>query len=326
MKRRDFIALVGSATTWPLVARAQKAPMAVVGFLGAPAAQRYERYAAAIRQGLTEAGFIEGQNLTIEYRWADGHYDRLPPLANDLVDRHVSAIVTIGGAPATVVARAATSTIPIVFNITADPVKLGLVASLSRPGGNVTGIAMLGVELEAKRLELLHEVAPTAALIGVLLNPTNPQSKIQLEDVQTAARAINQRIRIANASTEQELDAAFQTLAQERAGALLVGQDTFFTSQPALFATLSARHAIPAFSPWRAHVEAGCLMSYGANLLDAYRQAGVYAGRVLSGERPAELPVVQAVKFELVINLNTAKALGLTVPPTLIARADEVIE
>ena len=181
MKRRDFIALVGSATTWPLVARTQKAPMAVVGFLGAPAAQPYERYAAAIRQGLTEAGFIEGQNLTIEYRWADGRYDRLPALANDLVDRHVSAIVTIGGAPATVVARAATSTIPIVFNITADPVKLGLVASLSRPGGNVTGIAMLGVELGAKRLELLHEVAPTAALIGVLLNPTNLQSKIQLD-------------------------------------------------------------------------------------------------------------------------------------------------
>lgn len=181
MKRRDFIALVGSATTGPLVARTQKAPMEVVGFLGAPAAQPYERYAAAIRQGLTEAGYIEGQNLTIEYRWADGHYDRLPALANDLVDRHVSAIVTIGGAPATVVARAATSTIPIVFNITADPVKLGLVASLSRPGGNVTGIAMLGVELEAKRLELLHEVAPTAALIGVLLNPTNLQSKIQLD-------------------------------------------------------------------------------------------------------------------------------------------------
>src|SRR5262245_29293853 len=193
MRRREFVRLVvGAAVGWPLVGRAQKPPMAMIGFLGAPAAQPYERYASAIRQGLSEAGYIEGQNVTIEYRWAEGHYDRLPALAADLVNRHVAAIVTIGGAPATLAARAATSTIPIVFNITADPIRLGLVASLNRPGGNVTGIAMLGVELEAKRLELLHEVVPTAALIGVLLNPTNPQSKIQLEDVQTAARAISQ--------------------------------------------------------------------------------------------------------------------------------------
>jgi putative tryptophan/tyrosine transport system substrate-binding protein len=327
MMRREFVRLVAGATVgWPLMVLAQRPPMAVIGFLGAPAAQPYERYTAAIRQGLNETGYIEGQNLTIEYRWAEGHYDRLPALATELINRHVSAIVTIGGAPATVAARAATLTIPIVFNITADPIKLGLVASLNRPGGNTTGIAMLGVELEAKRLELLHEVAPTAALIGVLLNPTNPQFNIQLEDVQTAARAINQRILVVKASSELELDAAFKTLAQESVGALLVGQDTFFTSQPTLFAMLTARHAIPTVSAWRAHVEVGGLMSYGASLLDAYRQAGVYAGRVLRGERPAELPVVQAVKFELVINLKTAKALGLSVPATLIARADEVIE
>jgi len=235
-------------------------------------------------------------------------------------------IVTIGGAPATVAARAATSTIPIVFNMTADPLKLGLVASLNRPGGNLTGIAMLGVELEAKRLELLHEVVPTAALIGVLVNPSNPQADIQLQDVQKAARAISQRLLVVNASTEQELETAFKTLAQERAGALLVGQDSFFTSQPALFARLTAGHAMPAISAWRAHVEAGSLMSYGSSLLDAYRQTGVYAGRVLKGEPPAALPVVQAVKFDLVINLKTAKALGLTISNQMQLLADEVIE
>ena len=326
MRRREFLTVVGGAAAWPIAAHAQKFPMPVIGFLGAPAAQPYERFAAAIREGLREAGFIEGQNVTIEYRWAEGHYDRLPALATDLVNRSVSVIVTIGGAPATVAARAATSTIPIVFNMTADPLKLGLVASLNRPGGNLTGIAMLGVKLEAKRLELLHEVLPTAALIGVLVNPSNPQTDFQLQDLQMAARAISQRILVVNASTEQELDAAFKIFAEQRADAVLVAQDTFFTSQPALFSALTTRHAMPAISAWRAHVEAGGLMSYGASLLDAYRQTGVYAGRVLKGERAAELPVVQAVKFELVINLKTAKMLGLSVPATVIARADEVIE
>jgi putative tryptophan/tyrosine transport system substrate-binding protein len=326
MRRRAFIALLGGAAAWPLAARAQQPSVPVVGFLGAPAAQPYARYVAAIRQGLSEAGYVEGQNITIDYRWAEGHYDRLPALAADLVGRHVSVIVTIGGAPATVAARAATSTIPIVFNMTADPLKLGLVASLNRPGGNVTGIAMLGVELEAKRLELLHEVVPTAALIGVLVNPSNPQADIQLQDVQKAARAISQRLLVVNASTEQELETAFKTLALERAGALLVGQDAFFTSQPALFARLTAGHAMPAISAWRAHVEAGSLMSYGSSLLDAYRQTGVYAGRVLKGEPPAALPVVQAVKFELVINMKAAKALRVTVPLHLQQIADEVIE
>jgi putative ABC transport system substrate-binding protein len=326
MKRRTFIAALGGAAAWPLAARAQQPAMPVVGFLGAPLAASYARYVAAIHQGLKEAGYIEGQNVRFEYRWAEGHYDRLPALAADLVNRHVAVIVPIGGAPPTVAAKAATSIIPIAFNMLADPVELGLVASFDRPGGNVTGVAMMGVELEAKRLELLREAVPTAALIAVLMNPSNAHAENQTREVQRTARAIGQQILILSASTEGELEAVFTSVIKERAGALLVGADTFFTSEPALFVLLTARHMIPAIYPWRSHVDAGGLMSYGASLLDAYRQTGVYAGQILKGAKPADLPIMQPTKFELIINLHAAKAIGLTVPSTLLARADEVIE
>ena len=300
--------------------------MPVIGFLGAPSSSSYVSNVAAIHQGLKEAGYVEGTNVTIEYRWADGRYDRLPALASELVAKGVATIVAIGGAPAVVAAKSVTSTIPIVFTMTADPIQLGLVASLNRPGGNITGIAILGVALEAKRLEMLHELVPKAKLIALLVNPKNPQVEIQTNDLAAASRTAGQELVILRASNNPEIDAAFATLADRGAGAVIIGQDTFFTSQTAQLAALATRYAIPAISPWREHTRAGILMSYGASLTDAYRQAGVYAGRILKGEKPANLPVVQPTKFEMAINLKTAKALGLTVPPSLLAQADEVIE
>lgn len=326
MKRREFIAGLGIAATLPLPARAQKSILPVIGILGAPSAATYARNVAAIHQGLKEVGYVEGTNVTVKYRWADGQYDRLPVLASELVEKGVAIIITIGGAPSTIAAKKATSTIPIVFTMTADPVQLGLVASFNRPGGNITGIAILGVALEAKRLEILHELVPAAKLIAVLINPKNPQTESQAAELVSASRTAGQEILLLKASNNEEIDAAFETLAERDAGAVVVGQDTFFTSQPAQFAALAKRYAKPTISAWREHVGAGTLISYGASIADGYRQAGVYAGRVLKGEKPADLPILQPTKFEMVINLKTAKELGVTVPPSLLAQSDEVIE
>jgi putative tryptophan/tyrosine transport system substrate-binding protein len=327
VKRREFIALLGSAVAArPIAARAQQPAMPVVGFLGAPSAAPYARYVAAVHQGLKEVGYIEHQNVAMEYRWADGQYDRLPVLAADLVSRRVGVIVPVGGAPAVLAAKAATSSIPIVFNLGADPIQLGLVASLNRPGGNITGVAMMTLEIETKRLELLHELAPPSAPIAILINPSNAQAQGQEREIQRAASVIGRRVLVLSAGNEDEIEKAFALLMRERAGALLVATDTFFTTQAVFFVVLTARYSIPTVYPYRSYVDAGGLMSYGSSLLDAYRLTGVYSGRVLKGEKPADLPIVQATKFELILNLKTARAVGISIPPTLLARADEVIE
>jgi putative ABC transport system substrate-binding protein len=330
MRRRDVIALLGgaaAATAWPLAARAQQRAMPVIGFLSGASPGPAAQFVAAFRRGLNEMGFTEGQNVAIEYRWAEGQYDRLPALAADLVGRQVAIIVATGGGTAPGhAAKAATATIPIVFVSGGDPIEQGLVASLNRPGGNATGVFLLLNALEGKRLGLLHELVPAAKLIAVILNPASRSFATQLTDVQEAARTIGQQIHILHASDEREIDAAFAALAQLRAGALLVASDALFVSRRDQFVALAARHAIPAMHHVREFAVAGGLASYGTSLGDGYRLAGNYTGRILKGEKPADLPVQQSVKFEFVINLKTAKTLGLEVPPTLSAIADEVIE
>jgi ABC-type uncharacterized transport system substrate-binding protein len=328
MKRRAFITLLGAAAaSWPLAARAQQSAMSVVGLVGGAGGDISTRYATAFRTGLNQTGTIEGQNATVEYHWLAGQYDRLPSLMADLVRRRVAVIATPGSNPAALAAKAATATIPIVFGVGEDPVKLGLVASLARPGGNATGINLFNVEVATKRLGILHELVPKAVRMAVLVNPANASSaESTLRYIPEAARAMGLQSQVLNASSSDEIDAAFATLVRERADALFVAPDSFFNSRRVQFATLTARDRIPAAYSDREIVEAGGLMSYGTDFTDMCRQVGVYAGRILKGEKPADLPVVQASKFELVINLRTAKALGLDVPPALLARADEVIE
>jgi putative ABC transport system substrate-binding protein len=327
MRRREFISLIGgTAAAWPLEARAQQTTMPVIGFLSGRSLVDSTQMMAALGQGLSEQGFVERQNVAIEYRWADGQYDRLPALAADLVRRQVAVILAVGSVPSPLAAKAATSTIPIVFIVGGDPVKFGLVASLNRPGGNITGVSVLSGPLTAKRLELLRELVPQAGVIACLVNPNNPEADSQLTDIRAAARTFGQALLILNASTDHELHTAFATLVRERAAGLLVGNDAFFVLRREQLVALAARHAIPAVYFLREFAAAGGLMSYGDTLAGAYRQVGAYIGRILKGTKPADLPVQQSTKVKLIINLKAANALGLELPPTLLARADEVIE
>ena len=326
MKRREFIAFLGgAATVWPLRAEAQS-PLPVVGFLNSTSLEGYAARIAAFRQGLADAGFAEGKSVVIEFRHADGHYDRLPALATDLVRLRVAVIVTTGTSGA-LAAKAATTTIPIVFSMSGDPVEQGLVASLARPGGNITGTTRLNVEVVGKRLQLLHEMVPAATVLALLVNPANPALTEPLSrNAEAAARTLGLTLHVLRASNEREIEGAFATLVQLRAGALMIGPDAFFNSRTAQLAALAVRHKMPTIYQDREFVAAGGLMSYGGNLNDGYRIAGGYTARILKGEKPADLPVHQSTKLELLINLKTAKALGLAVPPALLARADEVIE
>ena len=325
--RRKFLAtlLGGTTVAWLLPARAQQPAMPVIGFLNGASPGPYAPMVAAFRQGLKEAGYVEGQNVAIEYRWADAQYDRVPTMAAELIGRQVTVIVA--NTPGAQVVKAATTTIPIVFTTGSDPMQIGLVASLGRPGGNVTGVTTLNVEVGPKRLELAHDLAPTATTIAVLVNPTNRNTETELRDLEAAATALGLRLHILRASTERDLDEVFATLSRLRAGVLVIsGADTFLISRSEQIAALSVHHAVPTIFQFREFAAAGGLLSYGGSITDTYRQAGIYAGRILKGEKPADLPVQQGVKVELIVNLKTARALGVAVPTALLVRADEVIE
>jgi putative ABC transport system substrate-binding protein len=327
MRRRHFLGLMsGAAVTLPLAARAQQPAMPVIGYLSSRSSGESADLVAAFNKGLGEAGYVDGQNVAVDYRWGEGQYDRLPEMAADLVRRGVSVMVTTGGTPAALAAKAATSTIPIVFAIGGDPVKDGLVESFSRPGGNATGISVLAATPESKRLGLLHEMVPSAKVVGVLINPNHPVAEAPEQELRSAAGTIGQRLHIAYAKNEVELESALETLVRKQADALLVSSDPFFDTRRDRIIAFVAEHRIPAVYQFRQYAVAGGLMSYGVSLPDGYRQAGNYAGQVLKGAKPADLPVFQLTRFEFVINLKTAKALGLEVPAMLIARADEVIE
>jgi putative tryptophan/tyrosine transport system substrate-binding protein len=325
MKRREFIALLGGAAAWPVAARAQPSTLSVVGFLGAQTPELFAGRLRAFRQGLAESGHIEGRNVSIEYRWARGQDDQLSALAADLVRRQVAVIATSSTSSA-VVAKASTKKIPIVFTVSSDPVELGLVESLNRPGGNLTGSTNLGVEVGPKRLELLHELLPAAKVIAFLIHPANPGAESQTNDHQRAARILGLQLHVLRASTEGDIDSAFESLAQLGVEALVIGPDNFFNTRSQQLATLALRYRVPAIFNDQPFAEAGGLTSYGASIMEQYRLSGLYTGRILKGEKPTDLPVVQSTKFELVINLKTAKALGLEVPANLLTLADEVIE
>ena len=328
MRRREFIGLIGGAAiAWRRIGHAQQSAMPVIGYLGSDSPDAFAGRLRAFRQGLSETGYVEGKNVAIEYRWAENQYDRFPALLADLVRREVTVIVAVTGTPPALAAKAATTTIPIVFVTAGDPVALGLVASLNRPGGNLTGVATLTVELGPKQLEMLRELVPTATIIALLVNPTNPTNAETLSrDLQAAARTLGLQLHVLHASIEHDFDTVFATLSRLRAGALVIGSDPFFNSRSQQLTALALRHAMPTMYPFREYAIVGGLISYGNSFADAHRQGGVYTGRILKGERPADLPVRQATKVELILNLKTARALGLTVPLSLLGRADEVLE